>query len=201
MAVVLALLLFALGAVGGASLVTMRMGPQWRIVGHIDLRSRAIKSRLPENLDIIIVGDSIVEFAPFFRVCGRDTFNSGVAGARISDLSGIMAFVEAIHPKTVVFSAGINDVLRPSGDEWIETLRDWKNRLSNAGVELWIMDLPPLPEKGDKNVYEFINSALMSTSGRNVIKFPASADTVDGLHLTRLGYKSWIESIAQAICR
>jgi lysophospholipase L1-like esterase len=192
-----------------------RMYPHLTIYVHSVIRVRTILSEAKRQpFGAIIVGDSIVERTKIPRdLCGVDTLNAGVEGAKISDIARFApSLLNAIHPQKIVFAIGVNDarIVDPTS---VESFRqDYQRTLAAArevGGKIYAATIAPIGGIAityfDRAHIEAFNEVIRSL-GVTVIRLDSLAGTdgllpeamaVDGLHLRPSGYEVWHATLEQ----
>jgi lysophospholipase L1-like esterase len=192
-----------------------RMYPRLPTYVHSVLRVRAILSEAQrEPFAAIMVGDSIVEGAKIPRdLCGVNTLNAGVDGAKISDVARFApSLLKAIHPQKTVFAIGVNDA-RVADPTSVEAFRqDYQRTIAvarEAGAKIYTATIAPIGAMAitylDPARIEALNEIIRSL-GVTVISLDALAGTdgllpetmaVDGVHLRPSGYEVWLAAMGQ----
>jgi len=79
---------------------------------YFDNRSYALREvamKAPHG-QILLIGDSITEFAWLPPLCGRPTFNGGISAARVQEMIGpAVTLVRLLRPAHVFVALGTND--------------------------------------------------------------------------------------------
>jgi len=179
------------------------------------MRVRAILSQAKrEFFAAVILGDSIVEHAEIPRdLCGINTLNAGIGGAKISDIARFApSILKAIHPQKIVIAIGINDA-RTNDPTSVESFwQDYQRTLATAreaGGKIYTATIAPISIVAtsylDRARIDAFNEVIRSF-GANVINFDRLADTdgllpptmaFDGVHLRASGYEAWRAALAQ----
>lgn len=172
---------------------------------------------LGRNPFVLVLGDSIAEGAPLpERICGVPVINLGIGGARVSDFIPIVEDIVAGGPKisAAVVALGLNDA----------QLRLWTPRKARHFAESYdhlIAMLPanetllstitpidssqPIAQRFSMTAWAAVDAEIRAIAAKKTITLIdnsarlASADTVDGAHLSRAGYTPWIERTTSAI--
>ena len=170
---------------------------------------------------VIVIGDSIVEASTLPRsICGHAIVNAGLNGASTtSDLGGLLS--QALGSKRaalIVVSLGTNDALvsadtskQSFGDRYGALLE----QLSRLTPQLAVLEIPPVEAQGRMTIemqneamttINDYNSSLPDVAGRNGATFVALPAmprpyTIDGVHLSSVGYKAWDTAVMQAATR
>lgn len=180
---------------------------------HSDVRRSVIKSQLAQAGDnaVVFVGDSITESALLpDQICGHRVVNAGVGGTTAATyLKTILAGIPRFKASTIVVALGTNDA-RPNFDpgrfdqnysDLLLVLREYSSRIVLAGI-------PPI-EPGDLSKQYFdqsagdaVNRHIKQTAKQNGLRFvdlrssiASEGMTVDGIHLSPAGYRSWLSAI------
>jgi lysophospholipase L1-like esterase len=192
-----------------------RIFPRLPVYVHSVIRVREILSQAKrEPFGAVILGDSIVEFANIPRdLCGVNTLNAAVTGAKISDVARFApSLLKAIHPQKSVFAIGVNDVqiAHPTS---VESFRhDYQSAIAaarEAGGKIYAATIAPIGRIAmaylDRARIDAFNEVIR-TLGVTVISLdslagtdglPPETMTADGLHLRPSGYEVWRATLEQ----
>ena len=193
--------------------------------GHFDVRSFAIWSQLEQTTvhdTIVLAGDSIVELAFAPALCGKATFNAGIGGATVSDVSRrVLSSLQEKKPGALIIAVGVNDARRSSPltrEQRIEAFTsDYRELVANAKAltrRLAVVLVAPVERSklmGDLHfdpamidTFDAIIRTIAANEGVQVIAMPGLSDghgyareglTIDGVHLTADGYVLWRDAI------
>ncbi|MGA2637208.1 SGNH/GDSL hydrolase family protein [Methylocella sp.] len=196
------------------------------VYAHSPIRSIAILSQADqaEQVGAIIVGDSITELSYLPEMCGRRVLNAGVGGAKAHEVIELLRDVlRRVKTDRVVIAIGVNDAgksyatdIKSFGDSY----RELVGIAAAAGAQVIVATIAPvghdLPEGTGifdteliKNFNaEIRNIAIEHHAGvAEVYKDLAAKDgflphdfTVDGVHLTKIGYQPWLHALEYSAC-
>jgi hypothetical protein len=212
----LPVLLLATGLLGTAFLCGMlAYRVLFRPPGHLHsvVRRQAILSQAHQVRPggIVILGDSIVEFAYLDSICGHPVFNAGLGGSILEDVVNLSEPVlEQAKPSFVIISVGVNDAEKArarSIEEWLRRYDILLNALTKYRVFVMAID-PVEPEKPlvrylDLSFIERENEGLMTLSAKHGVIFisPTSVMTgltMDGVHPNEIGYRAYRSRLESA---
>jgi hypothetical protein len=168
---------------------------------HFEARLAVIRSQLSRvKRPIVVLGDSIVESALLPpSLCGHPVINAGVGGATIgffARYSGII--LRDAEPRLSILAVGINDAGRGADDEvfhlaYAATLQSIR---SPVAISTIVAASSPLI---DPSAIDKFNGAIAQLAdGRTLIdlhKAVAGDFTVDGIHLSDVGYRLWTDAL------
>jgi hypothetical protein len=170
---------------------------------------------------IIVIGDSIVEASTLPRsICGHAIVNAGLDGASTTSQLGswLSQALGSKRAALIVVSLGTNDALvsaatskQSFGDRYGALLE----QLSRLTPQLAVLEIPPVEAQGRMTIemqneamttINDYNSSLPDVAGRNGATFVALPAmprpyTIDGVHLSSVGYKAWDTAVMQAATR
>jgi len=164
-------------------------------------------AKAPPGL-VLLVGDSISEFAWIPSLCGRPVFNAGISAARVRDMIRPAAsLARRLSPSHIVIALGANDA-RPRATGMAEFRRDYEALLDGLGPApktlVGVMQLDPAhPEHGG-----WLNTAAVDAENRIIreiarrrdarfVPAPLGVSTDDGIHPTAAGSRTWLAAIAR----
>ncbi|MGD9706502.1 MAG: GDSL-type esterase/lipase family protein [Candidatus Delongbacteria bacterium] len=166
--------------------------------------------------DIVMLGDSMTEFADWSELTGRDdVVNRGISGDITEGMLKRLDTVFKVKPKICFFMGGINDIIRRVSYERIrENIFSVMKELQNNEIKPVIFSIiftgtqfdesarinslanqlnSDLEQYAKKNSIEYIDlNLIMCPEG-----FLKSEYTYDGLHLNADGYKIWSSSLKE----
>lgn len=172
---------------------------------------------------IVFIGDSIIDYFDTNKYYDNDNLvNRGIAGDTTRGVLNRLDQIINIKPKVVVLSIGSNDITRyhSSVSEIVKSILQIKYELETniENVKVYILSLTPVlrdhaitnniyMKTRNNDIIDEINDELtiytkiIDTNGclkdsNNNLKLDY---TVDGLHLTELGYQVFSSVIANAI--
>jgi lysophospholipase L1-like esterase len=188
-------------------------------------RRQAIESQARQGEhDIVVLGDSIVEFAGVDGLCGSRVLNAGIAGARVEDvLDFAPSVMQAVPAKSVIVAVGINDAARRFKTDvasFSTSYRALIQYLTAMGVSVRVATIAPVGSNvaATESPYDVEYSkelsshilALAADFSLPVIdlaglpKTPFGALraelTTDGVHLSPLGYLAWLGKLEDSLC-
>ena len=206
---------FLLGATiaGAASLA------RGRPHSHVQVREIAVLSHArQERFPVVVMGDSIVEFADLPNLCGQRVLNAGLAGAKVKDLLAFAPQLLSIdRPDLVVIAVGVNDA-QAGGKTDLLTFREeyaaLVKRVRQVAPAVVILNVAPVARPSFVDARTFDPAAIaninrtLTTLGVPVIDLSdamarpgaplPSAYTDDGVHPNATGYIRWREAIGGA---
>jgi len=166
-----------------------------------------------ERADVVMFGDSVVEFASWSELLGRPVANRGIAGETVEELRARAGDVVALRPKVVFVLGGMNDLVRgASPKEVLPRYRALVAELRSALPEARIIMHALLPVRGGlarfaKDISElngllagyskeagatWLDAGAKLADGSGLL---ASQNTRDGAHLTGAAYRVWAEAV------
>jgi len=166
--------------------------------------------------DIVMLGDSMTEFAEWNELLDRDDIvNRGISGDITEGMLKRLDTVFKVKPKICFFMGGINDIIRRVSYERIrENIFSVMKELQTKGIKpvifLVIFTGRQFDESARINsLANQLNSDLKRYAKSNSIEyidlnpilcqegFLKSEYTYDGLHLNAEGYKIWSSSLKE----
>jgi len=186
-----------------------RTGLPWQRIQEFAARGDTHKA-------VVVVGDSLVESAPFATtLCGLPVINAGLAGARANYALWVVNEMSRIHfsPSVLVISVGINDAIAADQRPFAETYPDVVRRARALTDKVFVVTLAPIAEKGRiadavdrsrlRGINETIRQAELDHSvpiiDVGTIDAHGRPWTEDGVHFNRDGYVTWIGTIESAV--
>jgi lysophospholipase L1-like esterase len=170
---------------------------------------------------IIMAGDSHVEQGDWYGLFGGAFAirNCGLSGAKIGDVSGLVAVISDRNPERIVLLCGVNNL--GGGDSIESCLRDFDELISISRSwlhprKITVLSVMPVRESGfdrashnlNQQIFNF-DRQLETACARRQVQFvdisSAVADsqrglsaglTSDGLHLNRAGYQRIAATLA-----
>jgi lysophospholipase L1-like esterase len=193
---------------------------------HDSIRTIAVTSQADQatEIEILIAGDSIVEFAYLPELCGEKVFNVGMGGAGVIQTQTLLGKVlPRIKVKQIIIAVGIND---SAGGQWPNVAgfgQAYRALIQSAvasGAAVTIATIAPIAENIPLDSRYFNIDEIRRTNdeirriahetGRTLIDFDAAMAgpngflppgfTTDGVHLTMAGYRIWGDTIGKAVC-
>jgi lysophospholipase L1-like esterase len=170
-----------------------------------------------EKNSIVMLGDSLTESFILPQIVGTSIFNHGIWGDRTIDLLDRLDDVIALNPDVIYLMVGINDL--GWGYSVVDVIANYnlivdKLKTELPDVVIYLQSVLPITKNSYYPNYESINNKVvglneeletMTTSGLQYIDLHSSfvddngnmrsEFTVDGVHLTELGYSVWIEEL------
>jgi hypothetical protein len=179
-------------------------------------RVQAFAARGDTRKAVVVVGDSLVESAPFApTLCGLPVINAGLAGARANYALWVVNEMSRIRfsPSILVISVGINDAIAGDQRPFAETYPDVVRRARTLTNKLFVVTLAPIAEKGriadavDRSRLPDISETIRQTALDHSVPIidVSTLDahgrpwTEDGVHFNRGGYVRWIGAIESAV--
>lgn len=200
----------------GAAYAGFRLAPG---PNHILARSLAINSQIDqaEDLEILFLGDSLVERADLGRICRPGTLNAGVSGARVADLLALARKTDLRRADRIVIAVGINDAKRGARAPLDRVMADYEALIrlgKDAGASVTVTTVAPtaLSQTSDFDqayvkAFNIRLRALAGKTGARLVELePLGRDhgylprdwTLDGVHLNAAGYRAWSPLVAPA---
>jgi hexosaminidase len=198
---------------------------RWRHAGdHIRVREWVIASQAAQlqNVDWLILGDSLVELASIPSMCGGSVFNSGVGGAGVDVALETLPGLAGIKARNIVIQIGVNDAARIHRTRPDEFAADYRRLVTEAeatGAKVFVSMIGPVAKGMDiGDVYydpELIGRLnveirKIAVAGElSVVDFSKMAgadgylpadETADGVHLKPNGYVIWRKTLEQSVC-
>lgn len=165
---------------------------------YVDMRLAVLKAQLSlvAERPIVIIGDSIVETAPWPQaICGHPVINAGIGGARIGFVAyGAPLLLKGTKPALVVLAIGINDTGKGYDEanfrsDYSEALRSIP---SPVAISTLVAGIDPAEiERFNGVIRELAEGQTLIDLHRAV---PGSL-TIDRIHLNGEGYKLWTAAI------
>lgn len=169
------------------------------------------------RLNYVFVGDSITRgnatwFASL-RTNPVGTVNLARSGYTIEQLVPIVRQAAAMHPETILYMAGTNDILFNSAErnQTIKSFAETADILAASGARVIVTLSPPMADasKTDdlKTLNESIRDIAMAKGFRVIDLWPqllagnaiAPQFTIDGVHFTKAAYALWAAALRDAI--
>jgi lysophospholipase L1-like esterase len=166
---------------------------------HLAARYQAIKYQaesFPRG-QILLIGDSLSEYADVPTLCGRGVLNAGIAGATTEFWSTrAKAIVDAAEPSTVIIELGTNDTKAPD-----PAFRDHYRAVMDAAkgkrhTALLVAPFGRPTTEFRSDMVPVVNAAIVREAGRKLRI--TGAPTIDGVHMTRAGRAAWVEALRSA---
>lgn len=178
---------------------------------------------LIDSCDLVLIGNSIIERAPWENILYRGTCNMGIGGDFTSNMLARINVAIDSKPEKIIICGGINDVAANVNiDSTISNLISMIKIAKASNIEVYFH--PILPVSIDYKDYDNINSKVsvinrqvstycesieckvidiknMITEGQNGIPLLASKYTSDGIHPNSFFYKKWRDNILSQIRR
>lgn len=185
---------------------------------HLRARALAVKSHLAQapDVQVVVLGDSIVERADLAAVCKAKTINAGVSGATVADLDTFARQIDPRRAPRIIVAVGINDAkagARGDIDQVMQRYAGLIDYLQSSGAKVSVASVVSAAASEDEYDPFYVrtfNTSLrqMATArGLDVIDLGRIADAdrhlpaglaVDGVHLNAAGYQKWSEVLAPA---
>ena len=196
-------------AIGKASVLPISPGANYIAQRQYVLASQA---RGVEPGRVLIIGDSIAERSPLTSFCGQPIFNAGVSSIRVEEVINHAQKMRSMtKPAVVVFSIGVNDAM--TGLATPNTLweKHYRQLVSSAACARTIlMEIMPTGknaegefprDNADIREKNKIITRIAQDTASMVIEAPATIDTLDGVHLTPAGYRTWMAGMNDACAK
>ena len=210
---------FAVILIGGVAAATSIVKKQAFLESHRRTRQVILYYTLSRTEHpIIVLGDSIVEASTLPRQqCGHDIVNAGLDGASTtSDLGNwLMDVLDSKPVAAIVVALGTNDALGSARDlpQFEANYSTLLAQLSKATAHVIVLAVPRLDASSRQTgeaqtrtmqLIESYNSALPEIAVRADAAFAAlppmpTPHTIDGVHLSTVGYQPWNEAILQGV--
>jgi len=210
---------FAVILIGGVAAATSIVKKQAFLESHRRTRQVILYYTLSRTENpIIVLGDSIVEASTLPRQqCGHDIVNAGLDGASTtSDLGNwLMDVLDGKPVAAIVVALGTNDALGSARDlpQFEANYSTLLAQLSKATAHVIVLAVPRLDASSRQTgeaqtktmqLIESYNSALPEIAVRAGAAFAAlppmpTPHTIDGVHLSTVGYQPWNEAILQGV--
>jgi lysophospholipase L1-like esterase len=150
---------------------------------------------------VLLVGDSISERSGVHQLCGRDVFNVGISGAKLSDMHDLaIQLAEATKPSRVFVAIGTNDAKAADATDAAEWAREYTAMVRNFAPTPVVLVPAPVIEPGKQWSSEFSEAslarlnallpAIAKATGARILSRPV-VETADGVHPTKKGAADW----------
>ena len=183
-------LLIGLFLIIGFSIGFLSGAIKWRREGHmhIEVRETAIlaQARQMQSGGVLVLGDSLTEFAKFDSLCGLPALNAGIGGATTDQILEIAPdIIDASRPKIIFVAIGNND---SDTEQWREHYRNLL-ALAKPDVVVGLTDNPQMTK--------FISEQKQV---HYVKPMPLNAENFlpDNLHHTAEGSRQYISNLESA---
>lgn len=204
--ILLAVLVAISGLIGfAAARYLYRHAPKYDYHAGFVRRAEIIKS-VAHQIDpaqMAVIGDSIVEQQKLPHLCGLESLNAGMSGARASDIAELaLPAIGAARPSRAVLAVGTNDFRdgRPvNGDHWKRNIQVILDQLPARPIVVGIGDLPNSSSQQIAAANLFLAAEASRRRGRFVAPLPANL-TIDGIHPSVTGMREWQRRV-QAACQ
>lgn len=158
------------------------------------------------NHDVVMFGDSFMEYGNWNDILGFDVANLGIAG---DDTAGMLKRINQVldvNPKLVFITVGINDVDKRVPVERIyENIQKMVHTFSNAGIRVCVNSAVLSGKtKSDRNEnISILNSMLSGAQGHDKYEFIDLNNILapngimlpkyssDDTHINAIGYGAW----------
>jgi lysophospholipase L1-like esterase len=170
-------------------------------------------SQTTAGAEVVMVGDSLTQYAEWTELISRPAVNRGVADDTIEDVRTRLGDIVALRPKVLFLMIGVNDLERgatppqvaerhatlvreiqaalPSTHVVVQSLLPV--RAKRAGLQSAIAETNTFlarAAKVERVTWLDVGRALADTSGQLADRY-----TDDGMHLSGDGYRAWAETI------
>ncbi|MBR0872792.1 SGNH/GDSL hydrolase family protein [Bradyrhizobium tropiciagri] len=182
---------------------------------RVDTRIFMINSQLHQaSAPVVIVGDSITEAALLpSTICEQAVVNAGIGGttpglyATLVRTKGLLADMKA---KRLVVALGTNNAQRSLSLSQFEA--DYRGLLAilvPQAEKVILAGIPPIEDGANSQYFDRsrvgeINRMIEDIAiqqGLPFVAFTGAMPTVDGVHMSPDGYRTWLGSIAGAVNR
>jgi lysophospholipase L1-like esterase len=186
---------------------------------HQEIRARAIRGQIVTGgrFANIVAGDSIVEFG----YLPPGTLNAGIGGATIATLGNFLPeLTKSVKPKVLIIAVGVNDGAKNRSTDVAAFQSAYRQLIYKVMSHAdRVIIAPPQPIDFDSRfaghfdiaTLEGIRLAIDSVSHEfniDTIDYSPLTDnrgsllpaySLDGVHMTPLGYQTWQRLVAKAI--
>jgi len=168
--------------------------------------------KFPASADVVFIGDSITqggEWSDFFP--NLKTSNRGVSSDKTSDVLRRMDSIFAVAPQVAFIMLGINDIYNQvPTDEIVANYRSIISLLRDKNVSVVVQSTIQCQltkcGQGKASQVNLLNDKLKSLTEELNVPYVLLTElssqqgldadyTYDGVHLTAIGYKRWVENI------
>lgn len=166
---------------------------------------RSIFDLYQQPVDIVFLGDSITQQAPWYEMFPDIRLaNRGIGGERFENIRSRLDDVLALNPRAVFLMGGVNGAGIESAPEAVEDVEYIVSTLQAEGIRVYIQSA--IVPRGQAREYVLsLNAALANLAQQHRLRLidlsPLSNAeglrpdySFDGVHLTGEGYRAW-ESI------
>lgn len=163
---------------------------------------RSLFDTFTRNKDIVFLGDSISEQAPWVEMFpGVSLANRGVSGERLVDMVTRVDGVIALRPKAVFLMGGVNDAVDGDVASALSSISTIVEALHDESIDVYLQTT--IEPRGPRRVFvKRLNieiKKLAEVRGLVLIDTATLADdgglrseyTLDGVHLNGDGFKAW----------